>query len=241
MQKRPVTTLVAVLVVVVLVATGWGFRLADDLGSMHCFERAHDGRTVALGDSITLGKGDPAWNVQGDVSWFSYATCDDGGYGWNAGINGNTTTQMLARFGSDVAARHPAQVVLLGGTNDVFQGVPLDVTTLHLADLITRAKAISPVVRIGTIPPFDSPAFRAAGEALNVRIRQLAAAEHVPLVDFYSAVALHGTYRPGWTHDGIHPTAAAARAMGEAYRASAAADRSPAGRSGLAQRGVPKT
>jgi lysophospholipase L1-like esterase len=220
-EKRPVITLVAVLVVLVLAVTGWGFRLVDDLTAMHCFERGHEGRTVALGDSITLGKGDPAWNVQGDQSWFSYATCD-GGYGWNAGINGNTTQQMLARFGPDVAAHHPRQVVLLGGTNDVFQGVPADVTTQHLADLISRARALPAVVRIGTIPPFSDPALRPRGEALNGRIRQLAAAEHVGLVDFYGAVALHGSYRPGWTYDGIHPTASAARAMGETYRRAAA-------------------
>lgn len=217
MEKRPTIVLVALLVVVVLAVTGWGFRLADDLIAEHCFEGHHDGRTVALGDSITLGKGDPGWHFQGDTSWFSYATCD-GGYGWNAGINGNTTAKMLARFDSDVTAHHPRQVVVLGGTNDVFQGVPTDVTTLRLIDLITRAKAVAPVVWIGTIPPFDDLLFRARGEALNIRIRQLAAEEHVGLLDFYGAVTQNGAYRPGWTKDGIHPTPDAARAMGDVYR-----------------------
>jgi lysophospholipase L1-like esterase len=229
-NRRPAIALLVVLAVLGLATFGGGFRLVDDVISMHCLERAHEGRTVALGDSITLGKGDPAWNFQGDESWFSYATCDGPGssasvatrYGWNAGKNGNTTQQMLARFARDVAARHPQQVVLLGGTNDIFQRVPIDVTTLRLADMIVRAKALAPVVRIGTIPPFNDPARRGDVDELNARIRQLAAAEHIGLVDFYAAVALHGSYRPGWTDDGIHPTPTAARAMGEAYRRATA-------------------
>lgn len=228
MKQRPTIVLVAVLVVVFLALTGLGFRLVDDLTSMHCVERGHDGRIVALGDSITLGEGDPSWNFQGDESWFSYATCDGGyAYGWNAGVNGNTTKQMLARFTDDVADRHPREVVLLAGTNDVFQRVPIDVTTLRLADLVTRAKALAPVVRIGTIPPFDDPTRHADVEALNARIRQLADAEHIGLVDFYAAVELRGAYRPGWTDDGIHPTTTAARAMAEAYRRAAGAPAPP--------------
>ncbi len=216
MEKRPTIVLVAVLVILLLAVSGWGFRLVDDLTAEQCLEGPHDGRTVALGDSITLGKGDPGWHFQGNTSWFSYATCN-GGYGWNAGINGNTTAQMLARFDTDVKAHHPRQVVVLGGTNDVFQSVPADITTLRLADLITRAKAVAPRVWIGTIPPFNDPVLRPKGEALNLRIRQLAAAEHVGLLDFYGAVVDNGAYRPGWTKDGIHPTPTAARAMGEVY------------------------
>lgn len=42
---------------------------------------------------------------------------------WNAGIPGNTTTQMLARFASDVLAHKPGAVALMGGANDMTSNI----------------------------------------------------------------------------------------------------------------------
>ena len=52
----------------------------------------------------------------------------------NAGVGGNTTSMMLARFNSDVLAHHPGTVVILGGINDIRSGA--NPTT---ADLLAMA------------------------------------------------------------------------------------------------------
>lgn len=50
----------------------------------------------------------------------------------NAGVSGNTTAQMVARFSADVLAHSPATVGILGGNND---------STASIANIVTMAQA----------------------------------------------------------------------------------------------------
>jgi lysophospholipase L1-like esterase len=191
-------------------------RVVHGVTTDECFERPHDGAVVALGDSITRGQGDPAWGFQGRTSWFSFATCHGPvPYGYNAGVNGDTTEQMTARFDEDVAAHRPTTVVLLGGTNDVVRGVPTATTLARLLALADRVRALNATPVLATIPPIGWPGLEPPVEALDAEIRRAATDRRLPLIDFYAVVAQDGRWRPGWSADGIHPQAPAARVMGQ--------------------------
>ena len=148
---------------------------------------AHAGRDVAfLGDSITEG-------------WY-YPTV-------NYGVHGNTTAQMLDRFDRSIPGHGYRTVVLLGGTNDVLQGLDPDITIQNLEKLAveTTEQHAEPV--LCEIPPifhsYDPKVTKDFGPQvidLNSRIVKLAAAHHWKLVDYYTPLAGH----PSDSSDGVH-------------------------------------
>ena len=189
-------------------------RFVHDVQNELCRKGPANHETVAIGDSITRMNSDPGWDFLGTNSWFAIDACDGRiPYGYNAGVFGNTTAQMLARFQTDVAAHHPKSVIILGGTNDLFQNVPTAVTVSHLRAMIDASHALGASVAIGTVPPIDSPVMQSKVGPLNRAIEELAASTHSVLIDFYAAVAQGGQYRSGWTVDGVHPSQIAADAM----------------------------
>jgi acyl-CoA thioesterase-1 len=80
----------------------------------------------------------------------------------NAGVNGNTSADLLARFDDDVLACEPDAVILLIGTNDVRDGVPIDAYTAALRDMMDRLDRTGVRVALLSLPPLgedlDSPA-----------------------------------------------------------------------------------
>lgn len=154
---------------------------------------------VTLGDSITAG----AW--PGDI------VAADGKVILlhNAGVGGNTTAQMLARLSTDVLAQSPDVVTVMGGTNDVGQNVPQETTIANLRAIVEAIKAANVKVVLLTIPPRTDPSFAAPIRSLNATIQALAGSEGVALADIYPALAqADGTYAPGLTADGVHPSVA---------------------------------
>jgi len=221
------TKLIVVFVSIAVVITAIGVasalpgslprRFVHDIQNEQCRKGPQNLETVALGDSLTRMNSDPSWDFLGTESWFAIDACNGRiPYGYNAGVAGNTTAQMLQRFGVDVAAHRPRSVVLLGGTNDILQHVPEAETISHLRALIRASQATGAKVAIGTIPPIDSKQFRSKVDPLNRDIAALAAATHSMLIDFHAAVADGDRYRTGWSSDGIHPTLETAAAMADA-------------------------
>jgi lysophospholipase L1-like esterase len=210
------TALACVVIVIAVIVTSalpgaLPQRLVHDIQNEQCRKAPVNARTVALGDSITRMNSDPSWHFMGTDSWFALDSCNGRiAYGYNAGVNGNTTAQMLARYPDDVAALHPTSVIVLGGTNDVLQHVA------PAATISTASHAIGTTVAIGTIPPIDAGRYRAYVDPLNARIAVLAAATHSTLINFHAVVAAGDHYRAGWTTDGIHPSHVAAVAMAAA-------------------------
>jgi acyl-CoA thioesterase-1 len=192
-------------------------RLVHDVQNEQCRKGPENFETVALGDSLTRMNSDPGWDFLGTESWFAIDACNGQiPYGYNAGVFGDTTAQMLQRFQVDVAVHRPKLVILLGGTNDILQHIPASETISHLRALIRASQATGAKVAIGTIPPIDSKPFRSKVDPLNRNIAALAAATHSMLIDFHAAVADGDQYRTGWSSDGIHPTLEAADAMAKA-------------------------
>jgi lysophospholipase L1-like esterase len=167
-------------------------QLVSIVGSIGCFgltgcHLVHAGPDVAfLGDSITEG--------------WSYPTV-------NYGVHGNTTAQMLGRFDRLIPGHGYHTVVLLGGTNDVLQGIDPNVTIHNLETLAndTIAQHAEPI--LCEIPPifhsYDPAVTKDFGPQvidLNNRIVKLAADHHWKLVDYYTPIVGH----PSDSSDGVH-------------------------------------
>src|SRR5205807_1892425 len=62
----------------------------------------------------------------------------------NRGITGQNTLQMLARFRQDVLGVSPKAVVILGGVNDIGEGIALNQIEENLATMgeLARARGI---------------------------------------------------------------------------------------------------
>lgn len=94
----------------------------------------------------------------------------------NRGVSGNTTTQMLARFGADVAAGNDAAVVIVwGGINDICAGDSAATIHARLQTLYSAAKATGAIVVALNVTPFKASADWTAGrqtvtDALNTLI-----------------------------------------------------------------------
>jgi lysophospholipase L1-like esterase len=76
---------------------------------------------VCLGDSITYG-----FPYGPATSWAARLSENIEARVINKGINGNTTSDMLARFERDVLKYKPTHLILMGGINDVVCAESLD-------------------------------------------------------------------------------------------------------------------
>jgi lysophospholipase L1-like esterase len=175
------------------------------------------GNALATGQSETYGWG-----------WTAQAVFLSGGriqQLYNAGVPGQTSTQIEARFATDVIAYNPATVNIMAGTNDAtnpsFSAANLATTIGNLKSMIIMAKAAGIQPILCTIPPrSDAANYNLNAQKINAAIHQLAQAQKILLVDFYSILVdpTTGVYKSGYDlADGIHPSAAAAKAMAQFY------------------------
>jgi lysophospholipase L1-like esterase len=199
-------------------------------------------RFMAFGDSLTEGKTSllaqgavviptrkpPVFN--NDVSYVSQLNAKlteryqdqeitiiaEGFGGRTAAADRDREREVLDQWGPDA-------LLLLEGTNDVFN-VPdaAGITSAAgaIQGMVRDAKARRARVFLGTLPPLNSHApaakFGLATEAavplLNDRIRGIAAAEGVTLVDLYAVVPVTEL-----GNDGLHPTATGYGLMADAW------------------------
>lgn len=161
----------------------------------------------------------------------------------NAGIGGDNTAGLLARLDRDVLAHAPELVVLLAGTNDLLNSrnaVPLEQYRENLGALVRRIHAKGIKLVLMTMPPAYPPyllqrhpaEFYGRGgpeprlAAGNAVIREVARENHLPVVELFDAFQQAGgaSEHPAslirnaansGKPDGIHPTAAGYRLIGE--------------------------
>lgn len=77
-----------------------------------------------------------------------------GGNGYiDKGISGQNTTQMLARFQKDVVDLNPVVAVIMGGTNDLAQGVAKDDIVANIAAMAEMADAAGIKVVLCSVTP----------------------------------------------------------------------------------------
>lgn len=175
-------------------------------------------RTVFMGDSITIADTSDRDGVPGRESWVRYVVTDPRSP-WalehNAAVIGETLPEMAARFSADVLARDPEAVVVMGGTNDWFAGVPRTESLAALESMVVAASDAGAQVWVVGPPPMGSEGgWRGFVDSQERLARRLG----VPFLRTDAAVSDPDTggWAPGATDDGVHPTASGARAMGDA-------------------------
>jgi len=128
----------------------------------------------------------------------------------NAGISGNTTVDALARIENDVLAREPDLVTIMFGLNDVAR-LPIDDYRATLTTIIKKCREADAEVLLCTPNSVRDTDARSIAklEQYVVVAREVAVAEHVPLVDCYRAFEdVRGRDALDWAFlmsDDIHP------------------------------------
>lgn len=185
-----------------------------------------------LTDVLVLGDSRAFQCTKGNVGFTDWAVSETGGLAafplaLNKGIDGNTTSQMLARLQTDVIANSNAFDVMVhfGTGNDRIKGMTLEQTIRNLeymySALIKRGKI---VIAIAETPVMGAnvglPAQQTANHfAVHNWYLNVAPGLGVVVVNPWDEMvdpASGSNFWPlgGLTGDGLHPTAAGARIIG---------------------------
>jgi acyl-CoA thioesterase-1 len=166
---------------------------------------------VVVGDSITAGS-QPTNSVSapGPDSWLRFAEGAPltGRGGW--AVPGATTADLRSRVGPVTAD----VLVVMAGTNDLAREVDWDVSAANLRAIAATVGVGS--VLVSAIPPSDAhPDERSM---YDVRLAQLAMEQGWGFIDPWTSVDAGGSYLAGSSADGVHPTQAVARTVGQQLR-----------------------
>lgn len=142
----------------------------------------------------------------------------------NAGIAGNTSTMLRARFATDVLAFNPGYVILLIGTNDIRATAGYEISTVqdNLAWFYDQCHAGGIHLIQMTIPPCGESAEtsqkKADRELINRWLKDRGRVlPGFTVVDIYPSLAVPSTgiYDTGMAADQIHPAAIGAAVIGQ--------------------------
>jgi lysophospholipase L1-like esterase len=146
----------------------------------------------------------------------------------NRGVGGQSSTQLLARFSSDVLQLDPGQVVIKICAGNFGPGVDSRMIWDELETMLLTAQArnIEPVV--ATIVPVTRRAEEHEGYSISDQVRQFnskaiefARRHGFKLVDYYEAMADREGFLPDdMARDAIHPNALGYERMAAAYGAA---------------------
>lgn len=167
-----------------------------------------------LGDSITHGSNAGAGRRWVDQLPKILGTANISADSFiEAGVPGDTSTGMLARYETDIREKGVKFLYLLAGTNDVNQAVPLTTYAANMDALYRNALRDGIQLIVGTIPPMGAnnatPAKRLAIEQFNLWLTVWASYNNIPLAQVWSGLAAANggvDYLGGYdSGDGIHP------------------------------------
>lgn len=168
---------------------------------------------------------------QDDRGWFFYANSQLGlpfQLVCNAGVAGEKTSDLLLRIARDVLAYSPDVCFVMGGVNDISNGVTAAAIIANLQSVYQQLTAKLITVVALTITPYGSG--HASYNATNVQtmltvnkwIRQYCAATPGMIcVDTFAALVNptgSGAAASGMMYDGLHPAPKGALAMGTAIK-----------------------
>lgn len=154
---------------------------------------------VAMGDSLTAWPSESPWPDRLDKGDPNLRILN------NAGVPGDTTADMRARFDRDVLAYKPNVVFILGGTNDQGHKVSQATTIANLKAMVVAAKSKGIRVFLMTIPPDSFTSMAPYIDSLNAAIVRLGNANSVVVIDIHSPLSTStGVYVRKFTSDGLH-------------------------------------
>ncbi|MDI3481620.1 MAG: acyl-CoA thioesterase [Tepidanaerobacteraceae bacterium] len=166
---------------------------------------------VALGDSITQG-----YPYGMEASWVHILKTEKGFNIVNKGINGDTLEGMLQRFEKDVISLLPGIVIIMGGTNDAFNGYSLSSMEYNIRQMVKLSKGSKIVSVIGIPIPVDEPAVEMKLQKFRKFLRDFCADENIAVIDFYRAmVDEFGKIKKKLDFDGVHPNREGYRVMAD--------------------------
>lgn len=131
----------------------------------------------------------------------------------DAGVSGDTTTQMLARFAADVLAVSSGWVYIPGGTiNDPAASITAATAIENVRSMLAQARGSGRVVVTSTVPTntlLASAAYddrRRYQATMNNWLRRNAKAYGAILIDIDSVCTdpATGTFRTNYSYDGVH-------------------------------------
>lgn len=173
--------------------------------------------TVFIGDSITY-----RWQTT------EYApTAELPAYIVDAGIPGETSSMMLARFKADVLSHHPDVVHILAGTNDCIlaahdQGGNGQLPDFaYVLEMVKEARAVGARVIVGTIPPLAPThgEWVQIGLQWNDEIRAESTAAGYEVVDYWDALTSNDKeIAADFLADTVHPSPKGYAAMWSAVQ-----------------------
>ncbi|HHW03850.1 MAG TPA: hypothetical protein GXX35_13765 [Thermoanaerobacterales bacterium] len=170
-----------------------------------------DLKIVALGDSITQG-----YPFDADASWVHILNVEKGFNIINKGINGDTLESMLKRFEKDVISLLPHMVIIMGGTNDAFDGYSISSMEYNLKEMIKKTRVSKIVPVIGIPIPVDEPGVEIKLQKFRNFLRNFCEEEKIAYIDFYKTMANEcSKIKDEMDFDGIHPNRDGYRAMAD--------------------------
>jgi lysophospholipase L1-like esterase len=148
----------------------------------------------------------------------------------NSGIGGDTSAGLLSRFYQDVVRHRPQAVIILGGTNDLWWDLDVNLIQANLFAMACQAEhhRITPLIGLPLPLYMDNvrkqdwmepvSGYDVLTEKLSQLVRALmksAEQNDIPCIDFYhifvdEAANTLGKY---FQEDGIHPNKAGHRLM----------------------------
>jgi lysophospholipase L1-like esterase len=178
-----------------------------------CAQAPQPQKVIFIGDSVTQnwGSGQFGQAFVQNSNWI------------DKGISGQNSTQVLARFQTDVIDAHPAIVHLLVGTNDVYPGWQLcQANTINscanIVAMVALAQAADIRVILGTIPPWGPGSLPEEADPSASRytrisewndwLKQYGKTNSITVLDYHLVLqAADGEqYVPSLTADGVHPS-----------------------------------
>lgn len=108
-------------------------------------------KIICHGDSLTLGT-----DIEPAFRWPSLLQNALGGIEiFNSGIGGDSTAGLLSRFNADVVSQQPDAVIIMGGTNDFWWGLPANTVVANLFTMAYQSRHYGIVPVFGLPTPFD--------------------------------------------------------------------------------------
>ena len=143
--------------------------------------------------------------------------------GWeilNRGMRGQRTDQILQRFDFDVLDNRPDCMILMAGTNDLYQGFGLQKPLQNLKAMFQKACQAGIASVSASIPPLNvapQPLKELILE-FNEKLQSLAGGMGIVFCDIYRV--MEDPERPGFiphSPDNVHPDVEGYRRAGEAF------------------------
>lgn len=174
-------------------------------------------KMVCIGDSLTYGFGayaSDAWPYI--VSEKLNIQC------MNQGINGDFTSGMSIRFKEDVIEQAPDFVFILGGSNDILNGWPVERSLRYVDEMIAEAMnaGINPIIGIPMcidpeelrdegLPEYIVQKYVQKFADYKNLLQTVCVQKSLKCIDFYTLYPKYMTMEgyKYWYTDGVHPTA----------------------------------